>query len=54
MSWPAFMSELAFVVAMLLLICPLLFVPKRLLQQPRRQPVQQPKPSARVGGSPWN
>lgn len=51
MSWPAFMSELAFVVAMLLLICPLLVIQPRLL---RRQPAQQPKPSARVGGSPWN
>lgn len=54
MSWPAFMSELAFVVAMLLLVFPLLLSPQRLLLQLRRQPAQQPKPSACVGGSPWN
>jgi len=54
MSWPAFMSELAFVIAMLLLICPLLVIQPRLWLQLRRQPAQQPKPSARVGGSPWN
>jgi len=54
MSWPAFMSELAFVVAMLLLVFPLLLSPQRLWLPLRRQPTKQSKPSARVGGSPWN
>lgn len=30
MSWPALVSELAFVIAMLLLICPMLWLPQQL------------------------
>ena len=48
MSWPALVSELAFVLAMLLLVCPLLLLPQRL------RPAPQQKRSARAGGSPWN
>lgn len=48
MSWPALVSELAFVLAMLLLVCPLLLLPQRL------RPAPQQKRSASVGDSSWN